>query len=289
MIRSMTSYANRKSENEKFSLELSISSVNSRYVEFNLILPDSFMGKKWEIREFLKKRIERGKVSLFMKVKFSKEYLASLVKINKEVVKKYYDEIVSFDLPLSFSFSDILNMPFVKEEISFEITEEDWNYILNELELLLERFFLNADREGRALENDFYERLSLIKSYLEQIEVNVERNIEAHRALLLKRVEKLKVSDIINEERLYKELSFYAENIDYTEEVVRLKSHMEFFNEILSDSSFLKAKRLNFLLQEINREANTIGSKCKDAFVAKYVVLVKEEVEKIREQVQNVW
>ena len=266
-----------------------LSSVNNRYLETSLRVPEHLLNRKWDIEKFLKSRISRGKVTLTARLAFSQKYLKENLSINGDLIRSYFSQIESLELPLNIAIGDLMKLPYAVESLDKEMDDESWDMFLEQLERLMEQFLASADKEGERLKRDIQNRMALIRREIAAAGKLPSKSVDAYRELLIKRIEKLKMEDFVDEARLYKEISYFAENQDFTEEMVRLDSHCEAFDDILDDERTEKGKRLSFLLQEMNREINTVGSKCKDSEIARHVITVKEELEKIREQIQNVW
>ncbi len=285
----MTAFSKLFYKSECFECDLSLSSVNSRYVDISLRIPDFFAVKKWDMEKLIKQHIRRGKLALYIKIRFSQKYLKETMALNDELIRSYYEQIESMGLPLKISVGDLMKMPHAVENISRDMEEDEWKDFSHAMEQLISRFLVSGDKEGAKLQEDISGRLKRIRVDIDEIEGLSQNTVDDYREMLLKRVEKLKMEEHVDETRLYKEISYFAENQDFTEEIVRLKAHCGGFDDILNDDRIEKGKRLNFLLQEMNREVNTVGSKCRNSEIARYVVEMKDELEKIREQIQNVW
>ena len=285
----MTSYAHKIDKKDYYTIDVTLSSVNSRYGEYFCRLPDYFASKRYQIERILRDKIGRGKINFTATFSFDQEYIASRATINYDIIKKYADDFKSHGIGLEITLSDIFKLPGVLTTLDTGITDEEWGVFEKVLSETIFLFIKTADDEGCELKKDMEKRIALIIDLVKQIEQRSEGIKTDYKELLLKKIERLDITDIIDQERLYKEVSFFGEQIDYTEEIVRLNSHIQVFQAMLRDDTVEKSKRMSFLLQEMNREINTAGSKCRDAEVAQLVVTVKEELEKIREQTQNIW
>ena len=290
MLRSMTSYYDYNLSYDFFDLELKLQSVNSRFLNISVFVPDILKEKEWEIKKILKNKIKRGKVKLTVDINFNEEMLHEKVKINKKIIEKYYKELNSLKVPLKISYSDILNLPYSIEKTNISIKDKEWVKFKNILNKIIVKFLTVADEEGQKLKNDILNHIKMIDENINKIKVDKEERIAKYRKLLLEKVDELDISDIIDKDRLYKEISFYAEKIDINEEITRIKSHLEALRKMVEkENNTEKGKKVKFIVQEMNREINTIGAKVKDAKISFTVVNVKELLEKIKEQSYNIW
>ncbi|HMA69010.1 MAG TPA: YicC/YloC family endoribonuclease [Candidatus Mcinerneyibacterium sp.] len=290
MLRSMTSYYDYNLSFDFFDLELKLQSVNSRFLNISVFVPDILKEKEWEIKKILKNKIKRGKVKLTVDINFNEEMLQKKVKINKKIIEKYYKELNSLKVPLKISYSDILNLPYSIEKTNISIKDKEWVKFKNILNKIIVKFLTVADEEGQKLKNDILNHIKMIDENINKIKVDKEERIAKYRKLLLEKVDELDISDIIDKDRLYKEISFYAEKIDINEEITRIKSHLEALRKMVEkENNTEKGKKIKFIVQEMNREINTIGAKVKDAKISFTVVNVKELLEKIKEQSYNIW
>ena len=290
MLRSMTSYYDYNLSFDFFDLELKLQSVNSRFLNISVFVPDILKEKEWEIKKILKNKIKRGKVKLTVDINFNEEMLHEKVKINKKIIEKYYKELNSLKVPLKISYSDILNLPYSIEKTNISIKDKEWVKFKNILNKIIVKFLTVADEEGQKLKNDILNHIKMIDENINKIKVDKEERIAKYRKLLLEKVDELDISDIIDKDRLYKEISFYAEKIDINEEITRIKSHLEALRKMVEkENNTEKGKKIKFIVQEMNREINTIGAKVKDAKISFTVVNVKELLEKIKEQSYNIW
>jgi len=286
----MTSYYDYNLSFDFFDLELKLQSVNSRFLNISVFVPDILKEKEWEIKKILKNKIKRGKVKLTVDINFNEEMLQKKVKINKKIIEKYYKELNSLKVPLKISYSDILNLPYSIEKTNISIKDKEWVKFKNILNKIIVKFLTVADEEGQKLKNDILNHIKMIDENINKIKVDKEERIAKYRKLLLEKVDELDISDIIDKDRLYKEISFYAEKIDINEEITRIKSHLEALRKMVEkENNTEKGKKIKFIVQEMNREINTIGAKVKDAKISFTVVNVKELLEKIKEQSYNIW
>ena len=269
--------------NKKISIE--IKSLNSKNLDSYVRTPSVYREKELSIRKLLASKLERGKIdfSLFLEITGEE----TTTQINKVVVNQYIKQLkgvvnggddIEF-LKIAVRLPDALNTE------RDEIDEEEWNAIENEINIALQKIQEYRAEEGEMLENDFRDRIKTIKLLLEQIIAIDPERIIAVRERLNKGVADLK--EKVDENRFEQELVYYIEKFDITEEKVRLQNHLEYFIKSLnSDDS--NGKKLGFIGQEIGREVNTIGSKANYAPMQKLVVQMKDELEKVKEQLLNV-
>ncbi len=289
MIYSMTGYGKSSSSKNKTSVEVEIKSVNSRFFEISLKLPSILSSYDYEIRELIKTKVQRGKLNIV--VHFKKDGVENGVSID--------DEKLSAQLLL---IKKIKKVAGIKEDIKLEhllnnkeiFTTQDSEITKAELELVklvfvnaLEKLIIMKKKEGAELSKDFSNRIDSISKTVSEIEKDYRKSIEDYHNKLKLRIQELMGNVEINEDRLNLELALIADRADITEECVRLRSHLKFFKESLKNEKE-PGKKLNFLCQEMNRETNTISSKSIATSIIHSSVLIKEEIEKIREQLQNI-
>lgn len=292
MILSMTGFgkAEENFENKKYVIE--IRSVNSRFAEISFKYPKYISSKDNELKEILRQKISRGKVNVFLNIEngtsvqnnltIDPENLKNYAKILKSIRKEIGSK-EKIRLEHILHFSEILTT-----EASGEISEEEFNFIKSLLNTAIEDLNEMKSKEGNFIKDDMQSRINLIYTENEIIREISAKRIPQERMRLKEKIDSL-ISDKskIDENRLEMELILLSEKIDITEESIRLNSHLKFFNECV-ESKENSGRRLNFLLQEMNREINTMASKSMDAEISQRVSLLKEELEKIREQIQNV-
>ena len=290
MIKSMTGFGKGKSQNKSISVETEIKSINSRYLDIFLKLPPNLYGLDYELREYIKNKISRGKVSATIQIKFKKldnkqfsideDKLKSFLNTIKEIKKisKAKDEI---KLEHILSNKDI----FLSEENN--VTEENMNTIKNSINSALANLAKMRINEGKELEKDLQKRIKIIEKNLTDIEKKSSESIKENFESMKLRAQTLVKNITEYSERLEAELALLAEKSDITEECIRLRSHIKFFLESIKNDEEA-GRRLNFLCQEMHREVNTISSKTVSSDITHKSVLIKEEIEKIREQVQNI-
>lgn len=293
MLISMTGYGKAEEVKNSVRYLVELRSVNSRFSEVLLKCPKHIYTKEYEIREIIKKEISRGKISVLINLDTSDiANNASVMldedslKVQLDILKKIRKKVNSKEklkLEHILAFSDY----FLKDNED-AVDEEEFALITKLIKLALENMFEMKRREGAFLEKDILERIEVLDVESKKIiELSKERITEEKRIFNEKLNNFLTDRNILDEKRLEFELALLTERMDITEECVRLKSHIEFFTDSVNSNENV-GRRLNFLLQEMNREINTIASKASDAVISQKVSLLKEELEKIREQIQNI-
>ena len=280
----MTGYGKSVLQLPTKKITIEIKSLNSKNLDLNARMPSIYREKELSLRKLIGSSLERGKIDFSIYVEMTGE--ETTTQLNKSVVKQYIKqlkEVVDGDetelLKMAVRFPDALNTE------RDDIDEDEWHTILNEVKVALKNIATYRLDEGKALEADFRIRLKNIEDLLEQVIAMDPERIEGVRERLRKGVEELK--EKVDENRFEQELMFYIEKFDITEEKVRLKNHLDYFNAALS-SDDSNGKKLGFIGQEMGREINTIGSKSNYAPMQKLVVQMKDELEKIKEQLLNV-
>jgi uncharacterized protein (TIGR00255 family) len=290
MIKSMTGYglASTDHENVKFSVE--IKSLNSKFLELNLKLPRAYTEKELFLRNLCSKDIERGKVTVSINVERTDEQQKG-AQINAELLKKYYKQLASINEELGADSSNLLqaalNFPDVINYTEEEGNENDWIVLHETFLKALHNFNQFRIDEGKVLNEDLELRIKNILSFFAKVEDLAHLRIPAVKARLTQFLEENLVKINIDQNRLEQELIYYIDKLDITEERIRLKSHCDYFMETLK-SNDANGKKLGFISQEIGREINTMGAKANDAQIQQLVVGMKEELEKIKEQLLNV-
>ncbi|MDX1271596.1 YicC/YloC family endoribonuclease [Bizionia paragorgiae] len=284
MIHSMTGYGKSVVQLPTKKISIELKSLNSKNLDLNARMPSIYREKELPLRKLIARELDRGKVDFSIYVETTAEDTSA--KINTPVVKQYIEQlkaVVDGDevelLKMAVRFPDALNTE--REEID----ETEWKTIEAEIKKAIESIKTYRLDEGKVLEADFRNRVASIASVLEEIIAMDPERIEGVRERLKKGVEELK--EKYDENRFEQELVYYIEKFDITEEKVRLKNHLDYFLEAL-DSEDSNGKKLGFISQEMGREINTIGSKSNFAPMQQLVVKMKDELEKIKEQLLNV-
>jgi len=288
MIRSMTGFGKATLELENKNVNVEIRSLNSKGADVSLRLSSVYRNYELDLKNDITKQLERGKIDLSIYIE--SRLAETPVEINVELAKSYHAQLKKLaselNEPLTESIYQVLKFPDVLKSERKEADAGEWKLIkecVNAAILQLNEFRL---KEGESIRKDFEERLGKIASYLEEI-----KKLDLHRVSVIKERIKNNLEEILGKDkydanRLEQELIYYIEKLDLNEEKVRLQTHLDYFISTMVEVS--AGRKLNFIGQEIGREINTIGSKANDAGIQKFVVLMKDELEKIKEQTNNV-
>lgn len=289
MIFSMTGYGKGSAQNENFTSEAEAKSVNSRFLEISLKLPSSLMNREYEIREFIKSKIARGKLSVFILLKNNGSDNNSLF-VNKEKLKNYLSQIKELKKAAKINEKIKLEHLLFNKDIfsvpELDLSDSEFDLVKKALDIALAELLKMKKSEGKELGKDLTARIKLIEDKLTIIENESKLSVNDYFAKLKERISTLIADFSADNDRLNQELAIIADKADITEESVRLRSHLKFFLESLNEAE--PGRKLNFLCQEMNREANTISSKTISTLITHSSVFIKEEIEKIREQIQNI-
>ncbi len=290
MIKSMTGYGigSYDAGNAKYTVE--IKSLNSKFLELNLRLPKMFAEKEFQLRTDINKLVERGKVNLSINVEKA-QTTVNAAGIDTELLKHYYTQLKAISTDLNQPADNLLQLALgLPEVVKFEeetISEDEWKGVEKAFQQALAAFQQFRGDEGKVLEQDIKYRIAIILKNLELVELEDPKRIPIIRERLNQFLNDAVAREAIDQNRFEQELIYYIDKLDITEEKIRLKTHCEYFIETLKNDD-ANGKKLGFISQEIGREVNTLGSKANDASIQKLVVGMKEELEKIKEQLLNV-
>lgn len=292
MIRSMTGYGRATGTFDGMDITLEIKSVNHRYFEFSSRVPRNYGFLDEKLKSFFQGKIARGKVECYLQIDAAGQQ-ETVVKLNRSLVQGYinaYNELSeAFGIENDIKVS---NMARVGDIFSVSKEPEDEEQICSDVlsvaEQALERFMDMRTAEGEKLRDDISSRLDFILEKVSFIEQRSPQTVSEYNDKLLARMREVLADVHVDEQRLLTEAAIYADKIAVAEETVRLRSHIDQFRKFFDENGGAIGRKMDFLVQEINREINTIGSKAQDIEIARCVVDVKAEIEKIREQVQNI-
>jgi len=290
-MKSMTGFAKAEINQQGINAIIEIKSVNGRYLEPTIKLPRSLSSKEIEVREMLRKALNRGNIFVSVQVE-STEAEAKIPGINIEKAKAIHGMLSELNKELhgneQVTMTNVLSFSqhFIESEKD-DIAELQWTIAREALKQALQSLDIARSNEGKELADDMMMRIKNIDNSLSYVEERSKTRIPEERERLRQKLALLLDNDEIEEYRLNQEIIILADKLDVSEESVRLRSHIKYFNELMQDKEPV-GRKLNFLTQELNREINTIGSKANDADIAHYVVGMKEELERIREQAQNI-
>lgn len=291
MIKSMTGFSKTEVSAEGMKITVEIKSLNGKGFDINFRMPRQLSHREIEMREFFRNNISRGTISVSINIEDDDEKVKKF-SFNPELAQQCYDELTL--LRQQFKFREVINMTHLLNFDTF-IMQDEAEYDEKKLMRLLNKALKDGLRglenmklrEGQNIAKDIIQRMKKVQEFVAKIQEITHNRIPMERERLRHRIAQIFESDEIDEHRLQMEIVLLADKIDVSEECVRLDSHFKFFFEAVKGPE-LAGRKINFLLQEFNREINTIGSKSSDAMIAQYVVSAKEELERIREQVQNV-
>lgn len=288
----MTGFGRGEASENGITSTVEIKSLNSRYLDLSIRLPQRLQDKELEVKELVQKTINRGKLNITVYLSESETGEPS-IRVDEKKVKGYsrildnLREAAGISDPISIKDITQFGDVFINEEEDEEVLEQKWKVVEKALSEAVESLLKMRTQEGSQLKNDLVDRIEFIDENLEIITKETAGRAEDARDKLMERINNLIEEDKIDPERLELEVAILVDKMDVTEEIVRLRSHLKFFIEAVEQPE-PAGRRLNFLTQEINRELNTIGSKANNSDIAQYVVKCKEALEQIREQVQNV-
>ena len=287
MVQSMTGFGKAYVGLPGKNISIEIKSLNSKQQDFSVRMPGTYKSKEMNIRKMLQKALFRGKVECNINVEFTGE--ASNYKINKELITSYFEQITPL---LSSSemtpeiLSIIMRMPDVMNSDKEEIEEKEWKVLESGIYEAIKNIVDFRQEEGTSLEHDLLKRVSAIEHGLEDVKKHDTIRVENMKERLNTSISEIQ-EDLIDKNRFEQEVIYYLEKLDINEEKVRLTQHCKYFRDTL-EGDIEKGKKLGFIAQEMGREINTIGSKANNAEIQKIVVLMKDSLEKIKEQVLNV-
>jgi uncharacterized protein (TIGR00255 family) len=287
-MKSMTGSGKAICELPQKKVTVEIRSLNSRQLDLNLRMPSLYREKESEVRTEISKTVERGKVDVSVFIESASE--ETVADMNKTLIAAYHKELKKIAESLGEKTDDILSMvmrmPDVMKSERQEPDEEEWKEIYTGILEAVKAFNKFRNDEGAVLEKEFVQRIDLISKKLEEVIALDPQRAANVRERLQKSLADSAAKDAVDQNRFEQEIIYYLEKFDITEEKLRLKTHCEYFLKTMKEDS--SGRKLGFIAQEIGREINTIGSKANDAGIQKFVVEMKDELEKIKEQLLNV-
>jgi uncharacterized protein (TIGR00255 family) len=291
MIKSMTGFGKGEAKSKLGVFTVEIRAVNHRYFDLSSKIPNGLMLLEDRIKELLHKDIKRGKANFFLSHR-SLEKISEIITFDKQAIDRYYKMLTEIkkragikeDINLShiLSFTDVI----IHEERRFDI-EAMWASIKEAATKALSDCNKMREREGKALYKDFSERVARISRYMDTVSDLAPMVVADYKCRLDSRIKDITKNKAVDETRLETELALFAKQCDISEEVTRIKSHLESFRKVL-ETGEEAGRKLDFILQELNREINTLGAKANDIKISRLVINIKSELEKMREQAQNV-
>lgn len=290
MIKSMTGYGKAIAETPKKKITIEIKSLNSKQLDLNTKLPWLYKEKEPEIRNLISQRLDRGKIDFSIYCDMLDDEVATV--INKAAVRNYYNQFseIAAELKIDLDdqiFSAIMKLPDTLKTEKQELPESEWEVVKSQIIESITMLDLYRIEEGNSIMTDLKKCIGKILALLETVETFEAGRITKVREKLMAILEENTGNENIDKNRFEQELIFFLEKYDINEEKIRLKTHCDYFTETVNTNA-PNGKILNFIAQEIGREINTIGSKANDASIQKLVVMMKDELEKIKEQTMNV-
>ncbi len=291
MIKSMTGYGSAKGSCQGLNISVELRSVNNRYLDCSVRLPRGFIFAEDAVKTSVQSHVSRGKVDVYVNIDASGTD-AVLVKVNERLAAGYVEAIrrleSTFEIENNPTALALGRMPDV---LTVEKEDADADAVTAAITEITEQALNVYDemrvREGEKLYNDIARRLDTIETYVGEVERRSPETVIEYREKLWKKMSEVLQNTALDEQRILLEAGIFADKIAVDEETVRLRSHIEQMRAMLKEGSPI-GRKMDFLVQEFNRESNTIGSKCSDSAVTKIVIELKSEIEKIREQIQNI-
>ncbi len=288
MVQSMTGYGKASGEFNNTIITVEVKSLNSKFFDLNLRLPSNLKARDLELRGELSKRIGRGKVDVTINCESQQP---QTLKINKDLITAYYNEFSSLAESLKMPPADymrlIAGLPDVISDVDTAPSEDEWKAVKSVLDEAVEKFDGFRLQEGKTLETELEMRMKNIGKLLKEIDKFETARLDNIRGRILRNIKEFMADVNFDQNRLEQEMIYHIEKLDITEEKVRLSSHIDYFIKTF-DEAESNGKKLHFISQECGREINTIGSKANDASMQKLVINMKDELERVKEQLSNV-
>lgn len=291
MIRSMTGFGSAEFAENGTNVSIEVRSVNGRFFDLRTKMPKSLNGYEDELRKIAKSYVERGRVTVSISLNIP-GVLSEEMTVDYDLADRYIrlaGEMSSrYEIDNNLDVRTLLSLPeIIHWDENGSDAESLWKVVEKAVIAAFDAYNAMREKEGAYIGKDISARLTVISGIIEEVEKRAPEVVETNTVRLRKKIENL-IGDVsVDENRFIMETALYADRIDVTEECVRLRSHCDLFTQEISGDT-ASGKKLSFLLQEMNREANTIGSKVMDANISQTVVRIKEELEKIREQTENI-
>lgn len=290
-MKSMTGYGRAREASNEREIVVELRAVNHRYLDVNVKAPRGYGFLEEAIKKLAASKISRGKVDIYISVT-DLAAQETTITLNHELAQSYFDALVelrdALHLHDDISVMSIAKMPDVlvsqRVEVDADALTASVSEVFNEA---VKQFDEMRQIEGEKLADDIRNRMNTIKEIVEQVEIRSPERVTAYREKLEKRMNEILADSTVDEQRILTEAAIFADKTAVDEETVRLRSHLDQLDNMLKDCKPV-GRKLDFLVQEMNREANTIGSKANDSILANYVIALKAEIEKIREQIQNI-
>jgi len=291
MIQSMTGYGRGTAAYNDMQVLSEIRSLNSKITDLRIKLPVNLGEKEIELRNLILQRTQRGKIE--MTISFEGEHTMDDIDYDKALIKKHFNQLSEIAASLGVGadqiLHEVLKLPNVlKNGHSSEIDDKLWKSILEAVNLSIDQLIIFREHEGRSLYNDLLQSVTAIHDICNEIDAQDKERLTYVRSRMKQKLEEFAKGEQVDKNRFEQELLYYLERLDINEEKVRLQQHCNFFKETLSGEMEMKSKQLNFISQEIGREINTLGAKAKWSTLQHVMVKMKNELEKIKEQLANI-
>ncbi len=286
----MTGFGTAQLETDAYEIRAEVKTLNSKYLDFNFRLDPMFSAREPEVRNLISQKLVRGKVNLHLHF-VNREALSDL-RVNQEIVQHYYQELQKTADLVGSSTQDLFRiamlLPNTYTTDANSCGDEEWKVIRSVIEKAIEKCTDFRQQEGKNLQEMLRQSIDSIEDLLEKIEERDPERVVKVRQRLKKHIEEFTSHEHFDPNRFEQEVVYYVEKLDIAEEKTRLRSHLPYFREVMAKKAHSHGKKLNFIAQEIGREINTIGSKANDVQIQHLVVNMKEELDKIKEQINNV-
>ncbi len=291
MIKSMTGYGKSFSDSDHLRIDVEVRSLNSKFLDLSLRVPKDLAEREIELRKVVAKKLSRGKVNLAVEI-LKKGETSISISYDEAKFQAYYDQLKALAEKVGVKTDEIFKMAVQSPEVSNtgqadSLADQDWDLITKVLKQALDQLESFRIKEGNVLSKDLEEYVSKISALLKQVAMEEPNRISRVRERMEQSLGDLQSKTKVDPNRFEQELMYYLERLDISEEMDRLRSHLAYFRETLFDKES-QGKKLGFIAQEMGREINTIGSKANQADIQKLVVAMKDELEKIKEQLYNI-
>lgn len=290
MLLSMTGYGRAEYQDAHLYIKVEVKTLNSKYLDLNLRNGQLLNSKEIELRNLVQQRLQRGKV--YMSIDFERIGLENILQLDEALITQAYQQLNALADRLNAHKQDLLRLVIqkvesIKKQEEEALSDNEWQQLLAVVEQALEQCEQFRRQEGEALSRQISEELKRIEHFLQEIDQLDPLRLQHIRERIQKHLQEISQHELFDANRFEQEMIYYIERLDISEEKVRLQNHIHYFRKLM-ESNESQGKKLNFLCQEMGREINTIGSKANDAQIQQHVVHMKDALERIKEQVQNI-
>ncbi|NIK73871.1 uncharacterized protein (TIGR00255 family) [Thermonema lapsum] len=290
MLLSMTGYGRAEYQDAHLCIKVEVKTLNSKHLDLNLRNGQLLNSKEIELRNLVQQRLQRGKV--YMSIDFERIDLKNLLQLDEALITQAYQQLNALADRLNAHKQDLLRLVIqkvesIKKQEEEALSDNEWQQLLAVVEQALEQCEQFRRQEGEALSRQISEELKRIEHFLQEIDQLDPLRLQHIRERIQKHLQEISQHEQFDANRFEQEMIYYIERLDISEEKVRLQNHIHYFRKLM-ESNESQGKKLNFLCQEMGREINTIGSKANDAQIQQHVVHMKDALERIKEQVQNI-